>query len=131
MAFQSPRLPPPRPARSAGPVLSVGRRAYVNSRGSGMTHVPLTDEAGIVQRSSLADGTEVEIVAWRPCGASGTRYRVHARHAGIEGWLAAEQLRDSLVPPAEEPVASPQPRLAARAVDDNRRRFGQRFDPSR
>src|SRR5262249_58845287 len=41
----------------------------------------------------LADGTEVEILAWRPRGFHGTRYRVRATRDGLEGWLAVDNLR--------------------------------------
>lgn len=114
--------PPPQKAR-ASTILSVGRRAYVNCRG----RVALAEDDGRLSQNSLADGAEVEIMAWRPRGSGGTRYRVHARKEGHEGWLAADTLRQTATPvasePAPKPVAATPPRPLPR---DTPRKFGQR-----
>jgi hypothetical protein len=131
MSFQPPRFRTAAGPRSTGPVLSVGRRVFVNSnsRSAGDDRVALTDEAGTTVRGTLADGAEVEILAWRPRGATGPRYRVHSED-GREGWLPADNLRVSVArvlaeTPSETPERRPSPER------DNRRRFGQSFDPSR
>ncbi len=106
MSFQPSRPPVQRAApRSAGPVLSVGRRVFVNSPGGPGKTVELTDDAGC-SSAVLTDGTEVEIVAWRPRGSTGTRYRVQGTDGGIEGWLGIENLRPglSVAPP---PISAP------------------------
>ena len=127
MPFVPPRAPalPPRPGRSTGPVLSVGRRVFVNCPGNLRGRVMLMDEAGRAATSSLVDGTEVEIVAWRPRGAGGTRYRVHTTHDDLDGWLPADNLRPTPGPAPER--AEPAPRsTVAPASGDGGRKFGQR-----
>jgi hypothetical protein len=115
---------PPSKARAAT-ILSVGRRAYVNCRG----RVALAHDDGRLSENSLADGAEVEIMAWRPRGAGGTRYRVHARQEGHEGWLAADSLRQTAAPVAKEPpprAASPVAAPPRPLMRDTHRKFGQR-----
>jgi len=104
MSFQPSRGPMPsaRPSRSTGPILSVGRRVFVHCPGAPGKTVELTDDTGCGGGAMLADGTEVEIVAWRPRGATGTRYRVQGKEARVEGWLGVDNLRPGLtvvVPP--------------------------------
>jgi hypothetical protein len=125
MAFiPSDRRPSGRQAASSTPVLAVGQRVFVNTVGGRAGTVPLMDESGKVLRSSLADGLEVEVIAWRPRGAGGTRYRVQAGRDGADGWLHAGNLRTTLVPPpAAESPAPPQPTAEPRSGG---RRFGQR-----
>jgi len=99
----------------------VGRRVYVNCRG----RVALTEDDGRASATSLADGAEVEIVAWRPGGA-GTRYRVRASE-GHEGWLAADALRQTALAGAAEPtVAAKPPAAPPRFGRDTHRKYGQR-----
>jgi hypothetical protein len=90
----------------------------------------LKDDAGAVARSSLSDGTEVEIVAWRPGRFGDTRYRVRSTGTGLEGWLASDHLRTTkvAVAPAEETVqsAAASDSRRGKAVADSGRRFGQR-----
>jgi len=97
MAFVPSRpRPGPRPVRPAGQsrvVLAVGQRAFVNAPSDATGMVLLTDDHGVGGDSALRDGMEVEIIGWRPRGASGTRYRVCDRSSGSDGWLAAEELR--------------------------------------
>jgi hypothetical protein len=90
--------------------------------------VALTDDAGADARTHLTDGTEVEILAWRPRKFDGTRYRVRATREGFEGWLAGDNLRSTpvaILAPREPPVAT---ESVPRAMDprDAGRRFGQR-----
>jgi len=111
MSFQPSRGPMPgaRPSRAAGPILSVGRRVFVHCPASPGKTVELTDDAGCGS-AMLADGTEVEIVAWRPRGATGTRYRVQGTDRSFEGWLGGDNLR------APEPVAPKAPVTAPPAA---------------
>ena len=99
-----------RPASGRGcpPAIAVGRRVYVACSGDGRARVALTDDPRTTALASLADGTEVEILAWRPLGSAGTRYRVATRD-GREGWLAAGNLRSSksAVPAAPVSLALP------------------------
>jgi hypothetical protein len=115
--------------RTHASVFAVGRRVYVACAGDRLAHVALTDDAGADARSRLADGTEVEILAWRPRGSNGTRYRVRATREGLEGWIAGNNLRSTLVAvsaPSEPPPTATG--SAPRVTDsgDAGRRFGQR-----
>jgi hypothetical protein len=121
-------------------VIAIGQRVFINcaeSGGSGTLF--LGDETGkAISAQTVADGLEVEVIAWRPRGANETRYRVRVPSTGADGWLPADNLRTLLVPlPApgslsqEEKLmageASVVPRGRPTAVD-GRRRFGQHFD---
>ena len=75
---------------------------------------------------SLADGAEVEILAWRPPGARGTRYRVRAQQDGHEGWLAADALRQTAIAPPNEPAPQAKPVVQSPPSRDTHRKFGQR-----
>ena len=114
--------------RPRASVFAVGRRVYVASAGDGLAHVALTDDAGADARTPLTDGTEVEILAWRPRKFDGTRYRVRVTREGFEGWLAGDNLRSTPVAisaPIEPPAATASvPR--AMGPGDAGRRFGQR-----
>ena len=116
------------PVQRQASVFAVGRRVYVASAGDGLTHVALTDDAGADARTRLTDGTEVEILAWRPRKFDGTRYRVRVTREGFEGWLAGDNLRSTPVAisaPMERPAATASvPR--AMGLGDAGRRFGQR-----
>ena len=117
-----PRAAAPLSKTRPATILSVGRRAYVNCRG----RVPLALDDGRNSPNSLADGAEVEILAWRPLGNRGTRYRVRAQQDGHEGWLAAEALRQTAIAAPIEPAAE-KPMAAARPLPrDTHRKFGQR-----
>ena len=114
--------------RPRASVFAVGRRVYVACAGGGPAHVALTDDAGAEARTRLTDGTEVEILAWRPRKFDGTRYRVRVTREGFEGWLAGDNLRSTPVAisaPMEAPAAT---ESVPRAMDpgDAGRRFGQR-----
>ena len=117
------------PTRSGhAPVLSVGRKVFVNARDG----VVLTDEAGRSVSLRLADGVEVEIVAWRPRGRGGTRYRIHSTSGDADGWVSADELRAahqpveiaSREPPDPAPSAASRPR--SERADESGRKFGQR-----
>jgi|SRR5581483_7028831 len=120
-------MPRPLP-RSAAP-MAVGQRVFVDSAGNRSGDVILADESGKVPSAThLADGTEVEVVAWRPRGASDTRYRVRAPH-GIDGWLPSNNLRVALVrPPAPE---RPAPAGMTPLPDHGTRPFGQQSHTAR
>ena len=121
----------PAPVRARGPVYAVGQRVSVTCSAGQPTRVKLTDDAGSRELGSVAEGTEVEILAWRPNGWRGTRYRVRAAGGGVEGWLDVGSLRGS------EDVVAPA-WVGARSLDDGARvaasepsvdtgrRFGQR-----
>jgi hypothetical protein len=113
--------PQPRQAKAA---LSAGRRVFVNCPGVSQGVALIDDEGKSVAR--LADGAEVEILAWRPRG-SGTRYRVQSTRDHAEGWLAADELRAARHP-ALPTLPEAAPRREAPSVDrrDMPRKFGQR-----
>jgi hypothetical protein len=129
MSFSNRPFRRPSPPRVTASVLAVGRRVYVASSGGAPALVPLTDDDGKSSVASLADGTEVEIRAWRPLGSSGTRYCVRSTADGVEGWLQVCNLRGSRIPvappPAAPPAAYPAP-LPPRESMDSGRQFGQR-----
>src|SRR2546428_142276 len=108
------RVVPRSPSRSA-PVMAVGQRVFIDVAGNRSGSVVLADESGkVLSTVHLADGFEVEVVAWRPRGPSDTRYRIRTPQ-GVDGWLPANNLRAALVPlPAHEPpVAGAGPVLRA------------------
>ena len=122
MSFQ-PRRPVPRPPSS--PSIVVGQRVFVHSPDGRLGSVALFDQNGKDVRAAvhLADGVEVEVVAWRPNVAGTALYRVRAPSGGADGWLSAPNLRTSLVPlpPSERPAA-----VATQVVDPGERPFGRR-----
>jgi hypothetical protein len=77
-------------------VFAVGRRVFVACSGASLAGVTLTDDSGASAGGSLRDGAEVEIIAWRPLGSQGTRYRVRSSR-GVEGWLGVADLRSTKV----------------------------------
>ena len=129
MAFNQSRRPVPRPPVRSTPVMAVGQHVFIHCAGNRSGSVTLADVSGKVPSSlRLADGIEVEVVAWRPSGASDTRYRVRAAQ-GADGWVPAENLRTALVPVPPPGVSTP-----ARATDEadaGGRRFGQRSETER
>jgi hypothetical protein len=115
--------------RTRASVFAVGRRVYVACVGERLAQVALTDDGGADARTVLADGTEVEILAWRPRGSRGTRYHVRATRNGREGWLAVENLRATpsavSAPVAPAPAATDPAPSRMTASGDSKRRFGQ------
>src|SRR5262249_53079287 len=99
------------PVRTQASVFAVGRRVYVSCAGAGLARVAWTNDPGAEAQTRLADGTEVEILAWRPRGSHGTRYRVRATRDGREGWLAVDNLRGT-------PSAGPAPVAPPPAATD-------------
>ena len=85
-----------------GLVLGVGRRAF--AAGGPRGFVTLTDDNGAVALGSLADGEEVEILAWVPRRAA-TRYRVRSLTISAQGWLGAASLRAGADSKLPQPVA--------------------------
>ncbi|MBI4516934.1 MAG: hypothetical protein HY699_14080 [Deltaproteobacteria bacterium] len=108
-------LPTSKPATRRSkqePVFCVGWRAFVNWRhsvGQPPAPVPLADQHGNPLANDLADGEEVEIVAWHPRAREGATYQVRRLVDGREWWIAAVYLRRqrhvdaSHTPPAEAP----------------------------
>jgi len=118
-------------ARPHGSIFAVGRRVYVAGSGALDGRVALTDDAGENAVATVADGTEVEILAWRPRGSAGTRYRVRSVRNGLEGWIAVANLRGARS--AVSPAPAVPPRLATGSSvrprtepGDSRRRVSQR-----
>lgn len=133
MAFLPSRRFVPRPPVRSTPVMAVGQRVFVNSPGNRSGSVALGDASGKIQSAVyLSDGSEVEVLAWRPRGASDTRYRVRALH-GADGWLPADNLRTALVPPPPPESSTPEQTSAAQsaAADAAGRAFGQRAHAAR
>src|SRR5262245_49543062 len=107
----------PSPVPKDQAVLGVGWRVLVRCRNGGSDRVTLTDETGTSALSTVADGSEVEILAWRPHRGGDTRYRVVSTRGGVEGWLGGASLRArppspslTVAPPAAPPktvTASP------------------------
>ena len=129
MGFQT-SFRAPASVRKRTSVFAVGRRVYVACSREHSPQVALKDEAGHVARSNLSDGTEVEILAWRPRGFGETRYHVRSTGTGLEGWLAVDNLRSTqaaVAPPDEtaQPAVGPDSRRGA-GVAVPGRRFGQR-----
>ena len=112
-------MPGPMPRRGDGkPVLAVGGRVLVTAR-PGVPVVALSDENGVATGASMGTDKEVEIVAWRPRGPSGPRYRVRNASDGVEGWVDAGSLRPRpVLPVAPRPQKlppAPPPRAAVTA----------------
>jgi hypothetical protein len=116
----------PRPSRDL-PVIAVGRHVFVNCPGSLSGSVVLADESGkVLSTVHLADGVEVEVVAWRPRVAGEAYYRVRAPSSGADGWLAGANLRRALISlPAPEPPAV----QAIPVAEADGKRIGQRSQP--
>ena len=53
----------------------------------------LLDDSGNATAATVAVDAEAEVLAWRPRGPLGTRYRVRAIANNAEGWLEAASLR--------------------------------------
>jgi len=93
-AFSRPfvQSPPSRPPGD-GNVLAVGWRVLVASSAGRGHRVTLTDGDGTTALATLADGAEVEILAWRPRRSGATLYRVRPTAGGTEGWLSGASMK--------------------------------------
>jgi hypothetical protein len=124
MRFESTRARGTGAPRAKQMVLAVGQRAFVHHPIDSPYPVAMTDDQGVPAASALRDGDEVEILAWRPRGSTGTRYCVRRHADGSHGWLAAAELRRTAArPEPSEPVEAPQP---ASRYPDTGRPFGSR-----
>jgi hypothetical protein len=108
MGFGSSRSRTVGAPRGSKVVLAVGQLVFINP-GDARRPVSLTDEHGVPAATMLSDGDEVEIIAWRPRGSTGTRYRVRRRACGTDGWLAAEELRATAARPVPADATAPEP----------------------
>jgi hypothetical protein len=97
-----------RTSRDMGPVFAIGRRAFVNCPEGGEGRISLLDEAGTAVVDSLLDGTEVEIVAWKPRGTA-TRYFVRVTSRETTGWVGVAQLRSDREKGSVQPAGKPAP----------------------
>jgi hypothetical protein len=111
MSFNRARSRAPQHKPESRVVFAVGLRVFVHGASDDGRPVTLTDDHGNPIAQALRDGVEVEVVAWRPRGAAGTRYRVRGAQGAVDGWLAADELRAVAVRPpaaAEAPSARPE-----------------------
>lgn len=99
------RVPPP-PFPKEGPALAVGGRVIVNCQSKGSDRVTLTDEHGTIARATIANGAEVEILAWRPRRGA-TRYRVISTDGQLEGWVGSASLKARPLPPPPPKAVAP------------------------
>ena len=124
-SYRRPALP-----HAKGAVIAVGRRVFVARSADGPARVTLTDDAGANALASLADGNEVEVLAWRPRG-SGTRYRVRSMRDGLEGWLGVGNLRSARTAASSPhsvlvPLPASSAPAGAKESKSSGRRIGQR-----
>jgi hypothetical protein len=135
-------------------VIAIGKRVFVHCPGNRSGFVTLADDSGkIFSAVHLADGVEVEVVAWRPRVEGAAFYRVRVPPDGADGWLPVANLRSALIPvpvpdspvPPARPVTdavgrqfgqrhhTEAPRatttVAPASVPAGGRRFGQHFEP--
>ena len=94
----------PGPVQVRVPVFAVGRRVYVACEGNRSGRVTLTDDTGTTPLTSLPDGAEVAILAWRPGRGGATMYHVRVTDSGLEGWLPVGNLRGPLSQAVPPPV---------------------------
>jgi hypothetical protein len=107
---------PVRLQRPGPPRFVAGQRAvvqYERARMEGLDTVVLTDEDGTSTVRGLADGEEVEMVAWRLAWREGPRMLYQVRCVGDDtvGWIQAELLH-----------ALPEPGAPTRGGGQDRRR---------
>ena len=134
MAFFSSRdrSAPRLPSRKS-PVIAVGQRVFVNCSSNPSGSVALANQNGkVLPGMHLADGVEVEVVAWRPRVAGDAHYRVRAPSSGADGWLPAGNLRRVLSPvpapetPPPQATSGERPREQPSPAEARGRRFGER-----
>ena len=92
-------LPPSKPTkrRAAPVVFGVGWRAFVHCPtlpgGEIPRTVPTLDSDGAAADNTLPEGTEVQIVGWRPKSRTGALYQVRLLSDGTEWWILGIHLR--------------------------------------
>jgi hypothetical protein len=92
-SFPSRRFPQESPHAPRRVVLAVGGRAIVRDHHGGLGRVAVTDDDGTTPRTTLPEGVEVEIMAWRPRRSAGALYQVRQTGGEArEGWITAECL---------------------------------------
>jgi hypothetical protein len=106
-------------------VFAVGRRVYVTASRDSPAQVTATGDIQASTLTNLVDGTEVEILGWRPHGSGGTRYRIRAMPDGVEGWLAVTNLRGTAIAVVPPPPVDPKTPSASIHTGAGRP-FGQR-----
>jgi hypothetical protein len=126
-----PRNQPRTDPRVRGPIFAVGQRVSVKASGGFPPRVTLKNASGRAACGTLADGSEVEILAWRPGGSRGTLYCVRCTGSGIEGWLGVASLCDPESARSSSETAVPSATTSSVASQaegsaDTGRRFGQR-----
>jgi hypothetical protein len=124
MRFESSRQRGIVSPRATPMILAVGQRAFVHHPGDSAYPIAMTDDQGLPAAAAMRDGDEVEILAWRPRGSTGTRYRVRRHADGANGWLAATELRRTAVRPA--PATAEAPSQPSPRYFDTGRPFGSR-----
>ena len=127
MAFIPSRQRTVHPPRRVQVVLAVGQRVFINRPTDTSHPISLTDDRGVPATTALSDGAEVEIIAWRPRGSTGTRYRVRNHSDGSDGWLAANELRATAVRPASAPVSASEPAQPPTTAAPSQRGGGRPF----
>ncbi len=103
----APSKPAPRRAPKA-PIFCVGWRVFVHwppRDGQPPGPVPLTDPNGQPLANDLADGQQVEIIAWRPRSREGLLYHVRRLADGSESWIGAHCLRREALAAVPDPTA--------------------------
>lgn len=131
MSFQprNNRPAPPRPRPRSAPTIAVGQRVFVHCPNSRSGTVELVDDTGkVLSAIHLADGAEVEVVAWRPRVEGDAHYRIRASSSGVDGWLPSGNLRKVLVPVAatEMQPSNPNANSSNSDRDDGATGFGRR-----
>jgi len=106
-AFSRPFIhtPPPR-SSGDGHILAVGWRVLVASPAGRGNRVTLTDSDGSTAVSTVPDGAEVEILAWRPRRSGSTLYHVQPTGGGAAGWLTGASLKPRAALPVAKKVQS-------------------------
>jgi len=82
--------------RKNSPVFCVGWRAFVHWPSKGARErgpVPVTDASGEPMINDLADGEQVEILAWQPRSREGLLYQIKRLADSSEWWIRARHLR--------------------------------------
>ena len=106
-----------------GPVFAVGGRALVSCLNDEV--VVLTDEGGTSPLARIANGAEVEVLAWRPRPGA-TRYHVMSADRQLQGWVAGASLKARPPRPVPKLVSSGKPIIAPTLPVRGARKTGTR-----